>query len=61
MGLAAVLRQWEYEDGTKGGVGAEAGAAPAAGGPPTPEDLAAAGGCKATEGALGAAKRNCQY
>ncbi|GAB4816513.1 hypothetical protein N2152v2_003559 [Parachlorella kessleri] len=36
-GQAVVIPEWEYEDGTRGGVGGPAGSAP-----PTPEDIQAA-------------------
>ncbi len=41
-GQAAVIREWEFEDGTKGGEGVEPGAA-AGSAPPTAEELQAAG------------------
>lgn len=45
-----MIRSWEYEDGTKGGEGAEEAAAAAAG-PPTAEQLAAAEAAVQEQGA----------
>ena len=41
-GQAVVIPEWEYEDGTRGGVGVTAGGL-AGLAPPTPEDIQAAG------------------
>lgn len=38
-----MIREWEFEDGTKGGEGVEPGQAAAGGAAPTPEELQAAG------------------
>lgn len=58
IGQAALLPEWVYEDGTKGGLAAEAGgtaagaaAAASTGPPPTPEALAAAEAAVAAQAA----------
>ncbi|PRW20316.1 MEKHLA domain-containing isoform A [Chlorella sorokiniana] len=53
VGQAVTIREWTYEDGTKGGEGVDAAAAAAAAaGPPSPEQLAAAEAAVADQGAL---------
>eukprot|EP00887_Chlorella_sp_A99_P008198 scaffold12.g8198.t1 len=62
VGQAAILPEWEYEDGTRGGVGAaegvavgagqEGGAAAAGGPPPSAEELAAAEAAVAAQAAV---------
>ncbi|KAL4431366.1 hypothetical protein ABPG75_006622 [Micractinium tetrahymenae] len=54
LGQAVTIREWEYEDGTKGGEGVDPAAAAAAAGaaPPSPEAIAAAEAAVAEQGAL---------
>ncbi|KAL4853718.1 hypothetical protein ACK3TF_005327 [Chlorella vulgaris] len=52
VGQAVKIREWEFEDGTKGGEGVVPGAAAAGGAPPSAESLAAAEAAVAEQGAL---------